>query len=78
MPLTASSPIEPPGKRSGCTTKLSVVKRERPLAERRATRGVAERRRAAPVGERGDDQPLDQRRLALPPAPWAIVICGVA
>ncbi len=26
VPLTASSPMEPPGKRNGLTTKLSVVK----------------------------------------------------
>jgi len=29
VPLTANSPIEPPGNRSGLTTKLSVVKASR-------------------------------------------------
>ena len=57
MPLTASSPIEPPGKRIGLTTNASVVMRE--LAD---ARGVVERVDAE--GRR--EQPLDQgqRRLA--------------
>jgi hypothetical protein len=29
VPLTASSPIEPPGKRIGCTTNASVVNARR-------------------------------------------------
>ena len=65
VPLTASSPIEPPGKRSGLTTKLSVVS----ASSRRRRPHVAARRRARPsasLRERRDEQALDQRlrRLA--------------
>ena len=64
VPFTASSPIEPPGKRIGFTTKLSVVNaRAAPPTESSA--GVAERRqRGRP--ERRHEQALDQRlrRLA--------------
>ena len=45
VPLTASSPMEPPGKRSGLTTKLSVVMAKRvPLISRCAAspRGSAD------------------------------------
>ena len=67
MPLTASSPIEPPGKRIGLTTKESVViARSAPTAA-----GVG---RASSDAERRDEQALDQRGVALPPAPWAIVM----
>ena len=65
VPLTASSPIDPPGKRSGLTTKLSVVIASRGATERNRAR-VAERRQRRRLCERRHEQPLDQRlrRLA--------------
>ena len=67
VPFTASSPMEPPGKVSGLTTKLSVVMAMRvPLKSRWA---------ASPNGSeedakrRGAKRPSTSRRLALPPAP---------
>ena len=63
VPLTASSPIEPPGKRIGLTTKLSVV------SASRAPSTVTRRRRRARPSARAEgrhEQALDQRlrRLA--------------
>ena len=60
VPLTASSPIEPPGKRSGLTTNESVVTTMSPAA--RAVRELGH-----PEG--GREQALDQRlrRLAAGP-----------
>ena len=46
VPLTASSPIDPPGKNSGCTTKESVL-----IARARA--GGVEHRRIAQIFKRG-------------------------
>ena len=64
MPLTARSPIEPPGKRSGLTTNESVVMARRVAAGVDGARvgELLER----PGAERGDEQALDQplRRLA--------------
>ena len=65
VPLTASSPIEPPGKRIGLTTKLSVVSASAtpPIDDAcRRRRAPRARRRA----EGGHEQALDQRlrRLA--------------
>ena len=58
VPLTASSPIEPPGKRIGLTTKLSVVS-ARPVRR-------PPRRRSSSHAEGRREQPLDERlrRLA--------------
>ena len=58
VPLTASSPIEPPGKRSGLTTKLSVVS-----ARSAPTRPASP---SSVDAEGGREQALDQRlrRLA--------------
>ena len=74
VPLMASSPIEPPGKRSGFTTKLSVVIaiRTPPISREAASfkLGLADR------NKRGANRPSTRRRLAMPPAPWAISICG--
>ena len=71
VPLTASSPIEPPGKRIGLTTKLSVVTAR--------GRRRARRRRASSVDRRsaGASRPSTSACVALPPAPCAIVICVV-
>ena len=74
VPFTASSPMEPPGKRRGFTTKLSAV----------MAMGVPSisTRAASPSGSRellhssGANSPSTSLRLALPPAPCAISICG--
>ena len=75
VPLTARSPMEPPGKRSGRTTKLSAVIAMRGAADRE--RG---RRRREGGGQRSNSSGAmsssTRRRLALPPAPCAISICG--
>ena len=78
VPFTASSPIEPPGNRSGVTTKLSVVIASRRAADcdaRRVAEPIARpassgRRAAARTGRR------PAAGCALPPAPCAISICG--
>ncbi len=77
MPFTASSPIEPPGNRSGVTTKLSVVMATGWAADRDAG-GVAERSpsSAARAEEQRREQAVDEPAAALPPAPCAISICG--
>ena len=71
VPLTARSPIEPPGKRSGETTNESVViARSSPTAPASAI--------AAPASEpkAGTNSPSISVWVALPPAPWAIVIAA--
>ena len=67
VPLTARSPIEPPGKRSGLTTNESVVS-----ARRRRAR--ARRRPARSMPNAGTSRPSISVWVALPPAPWAIVM----
>ena len=63
VPLTASSPIEPPGKRSGLTTKLSVVM---------AMRGAVDLRRARRRrdGVRADDRTGAERTDLRPAGGW--------
>ena len=74
VPLTASSPMDPPGKLSGLTTKLSAVMAMRAPSMLRCA--------ASPSGSEdeskrtGANRPSIKRRLALPPAPCAISICG--
>ena len=74
VPFTASSPMDPPGKRSGLTTKLSVVMATRASPTVKCV--------ASPSGSFdppiriGAINPSTSRRLALPPAPCAISICG--
>ena len=72
VPLTASSPIEPPGKRIGLTTKESVVRASS------APSTSARRRRPAPtaagLAKAGANRPSISAWVALPPAPWAIVM----
>ena len=63
MPLTASSPIEPPGKRSGLTTKLSVVNASRRAADVELG-GVAQRLQERTAEERRE-QPLDEAPAGL-------------
>ena len=63
VPLTASSPIEPPGKRSGFTTKLSVVIAIcAPLMS--TVRGIAERFRGSAEKKRSE-QAFDQPAAGL-------------
>ena len=78
VPLTASSPIEPPGKRSGLTTKLSEVIASRvpltvtaPASASRGSEGVPAGRSGANAGT---SSPSISVCVALPPAPWASVI----
>ena len=75
MPLTASSPIEPPGKRIGLTTKLSVVS----ATSTPPIETVPASASAASAGEAnaGTSRPSISVCVALPPAPWAIVMCVV-
>ncbi len=68
VPLTASSPIEPPGKRIGLTTKLSVV-----IASPSITPASPSSRSASPP-KAGTKSPFTRVCVALPPAPCAIVI----
>ena len=73
VPFTASSPIDPPGKRMGVTTKLSVVT----AISAPATVSSALSPSAAGSGapNAGHQQPVDQRLASpCPPAPWAIVM----
>ncbi len=74
VPLMASSPMEPPGKLNGFTTKQSVVMANWVPA----ISSVAESLKGS-VEEpkrRGANKPSISRRLAIPPAPCAISICG--
>ncbi len=74
VPLTASSPIDPPGKRSGRTTKLSVVTAMFwPLIDTRAASSSVRARASSPPSS-GTMSPSTRRRLAVPPAPCAISI----
>ena len=72
MPLTASSPIEPPGKRIGLTTKLSVVI-ARPVPATVPASAIAA---SAAEPNAGTNRPSISVCVALPPAPCAIVIRG--
>ena len=81
VPLTASSPIDPPGNRSGLTTKLSVVSATRapssaivPASPRAASVRVPERSDGAVNA--GTSNPSMSVCVALPPAPWASVTCS--
>src|SRR5262245_16734329 len=71
VPLTARSPIEPPGNRSGLTTKLSVVM----AIETSSTVSVAASPSDPHAPTSGAISPSTRRRLAVPPAPCAISIC---
>jgi hypothetical protein len=68
VPLTASSPIDPPGKRIGLTTKLSVVRRHVDAADRHRAASAS----AASAGEAkaGTNRPSISVWVAFPPAPW--------
>jgi len=72
VPLTARSPIDPPGKRMGFTTKLSVVSAiSTPPTE--IVPASASTRRALEA-KAGTSSPSISVWVALPPAPWAIVM----
>ena len=75
MPLTASSPIEPPGKRIGLTTKLSVVIAS--CAPSIDTAPASPSAASAGEPKAGTSRPSISVCVALPPAPCAIVICVV-
>src|SRR4051794_12382212 len=65
VPLTASSPMEPPGKRSGLTTNESVVS---------ATSSIIAASASSVMPNAGASSPSISDPVALPPAPWAIVM----
>src|SRR4051794_18812160 len=72
VPLTASSPIDPPGKRIGRTTKLSVVIASPvPFTVTVPASPISS---SAPVPSAGTSRPSISVCVALPPAPWAIVM----
>ncbi len=74
VPLTASSPIDPPGKVIGLTTKLSVVSAtSTPPIETVPASASAARAGEAKAGTK---RPSISVCVALPPAPWAIVMCS--
>ncbi len=66
VPLTASSPIEPPGNRSGRTTNVSVVSARSP--------STAPASVSSSIPNAGASRPSISDCVALPPAPCAIVI----
>ncbi len=72
VPLTASSPIEPPGNRIGFTTKLSVVNARTapPTDSSPASPSTA----SASDSKAGTSSPSISVCVALPPAPCAIVM----
>ena len=72
MPFTASSPIEPPGKRIGRTTKLSVVSASRVPST--VTAPASPSWASASFAKAGSSSPSTSDWLALPPAPCDIVI----
>src|SRR5689334_7875005 len=72
VPFTASSPIDPPGKRSGCTTNASVV-RASLVAPSWQTAASPSDSSSGPA-KSGASRPSTRRRLARPPAPCAMSI----
>src|SRR5688572_1249529 len=66
VPLTASSPIDPPGNRSGLTTNESVVSARSPSTVAASA--------SSSMPKAGASRPSISVCVALPPAPWAIVI----
>ncbi len=72
VPLTARSPIEPPGKRIGLTTNESVVSASSTPSVSTAPASPI----AASVSEpnAGTNRPSIMLCVALPPAPWAMVM----
>ncbi len=74
MPLTASSPIEPPGKRSGWTTKESVVSATSPPSSETIPASPSASSCSEPKA--GSSSPSISPCVALPPAPCAIVTCA--
>ena len=73
VPFTARSPIEPPGKRIGLTTKLSVVSaRPTPSISTVPASPIASSEAEAKAGA---NSPSIRVCVALPPAPWDIVTC---
>src|SRR4051794_18744313 len=65
VPFTASSPIEPPGNRSGLTTNESVVS---------AMPSTTAASASSSIPKAGARSPSISVCVALPPAPWAIVM----
>ena len=74
VPLTASSPIEPPGNRIGLTTKLSVVIARSVSSTVTAPASASAASAAEPNA--GTSSPSISVCVALPPAPCAIVTCA--
>ena len=72
VPLTASSPIEPPGKRIGLTTKESVVMAR--SAPARETKPASPSASSSGEAKAGSSSPSTRPWVAFPPAPWAMVM----
>ena len=75
VPLTASSPIEPPGKRNGLDDE-AVGRERQPAPSMVDSAGVAHRRRAAGARTPARTAPRSGVWVALPPAPCAMVMCA--
>ena len=73
MPLTASSPIVPPGNVIGLTTNESVVIATLPPST--ATVPASAIASSVSLANDGTSRPSMRLCVALPPAPCAIVIC---
>ena len=72
MPFTASSPIDPPGNRSGFTTKLSeVIAMSVPSI---VTVPASPSASSAGLANAGSSSPSMSDAVALPPAPCAVVM----
>ena len=72
MPWTARWPIEPPGKRSGCTTNESVEKASRSPDGQGEHRAVAEVLQGS-LRNASTNTASTSAADDLPPAPWASV-----
>ena len=69
MPCTASEPMSPPGKKTGFTTKVSVVKASRSLPT--VTMAPSPRGSRCGLRKAGAKSVSMRRAVLRPPPPWA-------
>ena len=74
VPFTASSPIDPPGKNNGCTTKESVLMASLPPA--RSSTAASPRFSSAGLRKAGRNRCSTSSLPSLPPPPWPITMVG--
>ena len=75
VPLTASSPMSPPGKKSGLTTKESVlIARRAPSRPRTVSCAWSPSSSSTGLERTSAKSARTRVWLALPPAPWLMVI----